>query len=847
MATRSLAVLGLALAGTLCCVSVAGAARNGPIAWEQLPRSGPVIVESESAGGPIRDLLAGGGTGVFSPTGDRYAYHHSASDGHDRVWVAHLLGGRAGDREALLGGGEHQGFRISDWSPDGARVLYYYENNYGREDVAPLHQLETVGVAPGSGSIPVIPSPRGLVPFAGGSFFPDSQTIVFSAELQLVGPGLAALFRSHYSGRDVTPIPTDLKLDGIDGVPRDPAVSPDGTKIAYSLDLSPRRGLGAEGDLASLVVINADGSGRHVLTHGHRDTRPQWSPDGRMLTFQRQTRLLRDCGSGGSCYYEYEVFVIGADGSGEVNFSNDPPYNFAPDWRPARPGSSSPAPPLVTLLADGASLPLAPGKPLSLQVVCPKGPRNCAGVTTLMAGKHVVLKKRFLLRAGRSQRLRARVKGKLLRTKRARSLRLVTKAKHRRVRTRRVRLKPSPGLSLGCPATGVAGSPLLFQGRLRAPGARRTRVLRAHFENEVTGAAIDQDVRAAKGGVYALMAPLPSDGPWSATLAWAGDRSVLGRAINCRVVLRGPPRVQITRPGEAASVVADTDLALEGAASDTAGRQARRDLGDRRRAGRVRSGADRPHPRPRAPHRHAQRHQWRRDLGVGGDRHRCRAPGYQAVGRDHRAQGRRLAAQGPDELHRRGERPVRRVAVRRLGDLARPLRARRRNTGRPRAGERRPPHRHALRRHSRDRAHHHRDGVEQRRHRAVGEHHRHRSLTSGGWPNLMRLPSASRISAVRTPLSIVSTGSVVRPRSASPASCASRSSTITVSSPRPARSVSCDDVDPGVLLELPGALGVVRAHERRLAEEPLVPRLRGGVVGHRRGRRTPQTWRDPLT
>ena len=32
MATRSLAVLGLALAGTLGCVSVAGAARNGPIA-----------------------------------------------------------------------------------------------------------------------------------------------------------------------------------------------------------------------------------------------------------------------------------------------------------------------------------------------------------------------------------------------------------------------------------------------------------------------------------------------------------------------------------------------------------------------------------------------------------------------------------------------------------------------------------------------------------------------------------------------------------------------------------------------------------------------------------------------
>jgi WD40-like Beta Propeller Repeat len=568
MATRSLAVLGLALTGMLGCASVAGAARNGPIAWERLPTGGPVIVESDSAGGDIRILLDHGGTGVFSPTGDRYAFHSDRRDGHDRVVIAHLLGSRAGTEEEPLGGGEHQGFRISDWSPDGARVLFHFEDNFGREDVAPLHQLETVGLAPGSGGIPLIPQPRGLVPFAGGSFFPDSETVAFAAELRLVGTAFAGLFRSHFTGRGVTPIPTDLKVDGIDGVPHDPAVSPDGTKIAYSLDLSPQ-GRGSATDLASLVVINADGSGRRVLTRGHRDTQPQWSPDGRMLTFQRQTVLQRDCGSSGACYYEYEVFVIGADGRGEANFSNAPPYNLAPDWRPARPGSTAPIPPLVTLLAGSASLPLAPGKQVSLQVVCPKGPRNCAGVTTLLAGKHVVLKKRFLLRAGRSARLRARVKGKLLRTKRALALRLVTKAKHRRVRTRRIRLKPSSALSLGCPATGVAGDPLLFQGRLRAPGAARARVLGAHLENETTGATIDQQVRSAKSGSYALMAPLPSAGTWSVTLGWTGDRSVLGRAVNCRVVLRGPPRVQISLPGEGASVVADSDLALAGAASDT--------------------------------------------------------------------------------------------------------------------------------------------------------------------------------------------------------------------------------------------------------------------------------------
>ena len=253
----------------------------------------------------------------------------------DRVFVAHLLGGRAGTQEQLLGAGEHAGFRISDWSPDATRILYYYEDDLGRDDIPAQHLLNLVYTVPPLGSAPFLTAPA-FVPFAGGSFFPDSRTVAVSARLRLPGASLPGfLLRVNTATAHVDPIATDTKLDGVDGTPRDPAVSPDGSKIAYSLD-GPPGAFGAD-DLASLVVINADGSGRHVLTRGHRDTRPQWSPDGRMLTFQRQTVLQRDCGSSGACYYEYEVFVIGADGSGEANFSNAPPYNFAPDWRPARP------------------------------------------------------------------------------------------------------------------------------------------------------------------------------------------------------------------------------------------------------------------------------------------------------------------------------------------------------------------------------------------------------------------------------------------------------------------------------------------------------------------------------
>ena len=201
--------------------------------------------------------------------------------------------------------------------------------------------------------------------------------------------------------------------------------------------------------------------------------------------------------------------------------------------------------------------------------MCPKGPRDCAGVATLLLGKHVVLKKRFRVRAGRSHVLKARVKGRRLRRKAPAALRLKVKAKGRRIKTRRVRLKRPSALRVGCPATGVAGDPLLFRGRLSAPGKHAARTLIARLESATTGVVLEQSVKTAASGTFTLSAAPPADGPWTVTLAWTGDRSASGRAAACSFVLRGPPVVQIARPGDGASVVADTDLVLEGAAGDT--------------------------------------------------------------------------------------------------------------------------------------------------------------------------------------------------------------------------------------------------------------------------------------
>jgi len=66
--------------------------------------------------------------------------------------------------------------------------------------------------------------------------------------------------------------------------PSQPAFSPDGTRIAFSVQESFSRP--EEGVASRIWVAAADGSGAREATHGPRsDTSPRWSPDGRRLAF----------------------------------------------------------------------------------------------------------------------------------------------------------------------------------------------------------------------------------------------------------------------------------------------------------------------------------------------------------------------------------------------------------------------------------------------------------------------------------------------------------------------------------------------------------------------------------
>lgn len=91
-----------------------------------------------------------------------------------------------------------------------------------------------------------------------------------------------------------------------------PAVSPDGSKIAYSSN-------------NHIWVANIDGTGAHAVTSsGDPDYDPAWSPDGSKLAFSRMV--------GGA---DYEIVWMSADGTGVVTqVTNDSLNDGEPAWSP---------------------------------------------------------------------------------------------------------------------------------------------------------------------------------------------------------------------------------------------------------------------------------------------------------------------------------------------------------------------------------------------------------------------------------------------------------------------------------------------------------------------------------
>lgn len=123
---------------------------------------------------------------------------------------------------------------------------------------------------------------------AGASFSGDDGRVVFTS-----GGDLHSVLPDGSAMQDLTVTP---------GVEEAQASwSPDGARVAF------RVGTAGTSDVLQVAVMNADGSGRTIVTSGdHHNSQPAWSPDGSQIVFRRS--VPGDNLSG-------DVWIMGADGS----------------------------------------------------------------------------------------------------------------------------------------------------------------------------------------------------------------------------------------------------------------------------------------------------------------------------------------------------------------------------------------------------------------------------------------------------------------------------------------------------------------------------------------------------
>jgi Tol biopolymer transport system component len=98
-----------------------------------------------------------------------------------------------------------------------------------------------------------------------------------------------------------------------------PSWAPDGSRIAFSSN--------RDGN-SEIYVVNADGSNLSRITDrtSATDISPVWSPDGLRIAF-----ASFDCCPAGA---NYDIWVMNADGTDQVNITNHPAEDIYPAWQP---------------------------------------------------------------------------------------------------------------------------------------------------------------------------------------------------------------------------------------------------------------------------------------------------------------------------------------------------------------------------------------------------------------------------------------------------------------------------------------------------------------------------------
>ena len=258
------------------------------------------------------------GTGIAAVGGGQIVYEgYDELSGDSDLYTMNADGS---DVTPLTSDGAAKGH--PEWSPDGTRITF---ESIGYESGSCCSRNIYVIDADGGNRQALTETPDvSIGENFDASWAPDGERLVFVSNRGEPGgfAGDRELYLMNADGSDETQL-TDTDARTSD---QQPAISPDGTQVAFASD---RANSGSD-DLFDIYTMGIDGSNPTRLTFdgaynsrlSSRSKAPAWSPDGSRIAFE-STR------SGNP-----EIWVMDADGSDPVNVSNDLGVDTEPAWSP---------------------------------------------------------------------------------------------------------------------------------------------------------------------------------------------------------------------------------------------------------------------------------------------------------------------------------------------------------------------------------------------------------------------------------------------------------------------------------------------------------------------------------
>ncbi len=234
--------------------------------------------------------------------GDVLAY--CLQPGGNGSYRIHTIGADGNGNWEIKIAGSSGGFNYPGWSPDGKKlVLVGYVENFTTWSI---HTVNADGT--NLTRLTTLSNVNDYRP----AWSPDGSKIAFTR-----------IFPAQNNRNELWVMNADggnQRYIGVEGYVS--KWSPDGTKFIYSSNRS--------GNF-DIFTCNIDGTNETQLTYtNENETEPEWSPDGRQITYENSTGVWESEESRNT----YEIFVMNADGSGPHRVTDNSLGDFSPKWSP---------------------------------------------------------------------------------------------------------------------------------------------------------------------------------------------------------------------------------------------------------------------------------------------------------------------------------------------------------------------------------------------------------------------------------------------------------------------------------------------------------------------------------